>query len=122
MDSRVDEALTGDIEPDEVVVGVHESGILLEEGLNTGLRNYCSKCRKNVHCHVKVDDGKAAIIMTCSNDDCECKCRTHFACKRCGKLHPYGKECDYKEEVRKINKKDEAKFKKLMKKWEKSHV
>lgn len=102
-------------ESDEILVGKHESGVLLEEGMNTGLRNYCAKCKRNVHCHVKVEKDKAEIVMTCSNDDCECRCRTHFACKRCGRLHPYGKQCTQVDEDDKPrDPKSEEEFQKLL--------
>lgn len=108
--------------PDEIVVGRHESGIMLEEGMNTGGRSYCSNCRRNIHCHVKVDKktSEAEIIKTCRNDDCECKCRTHFACKRCGHLHPYGTECTHKDEEKKRDQKADDDFEELMEKWRKS--
>ena len=105
---------------DEVVVGVHASGIILEEGLNTGGRNYCANCKRNVHCHVVVKDSKADIIMTCKNTDCECRCKTHFACKKCGYLHPYGTVCNRKDEENKIDSKADEDFNDLMETWRKS--
>lgn len=102
--------------PDEIVVGIHHSGVELEEGLNTGKSNFCGKCSKNIHCHVKVEGKEAEIIMTCSDKACECKCRTHFACKRCGYLHPYGKKCDRDELVIKPNKKNDKLFDEIMEK------
>jgi len=105
---------------DEEVIGVHESGIMLEEGMNTGGRNYCANCKRNIHCHVVVEKGKAEIIMTCKNNDCECKCKTHFACKRCGHLHPYGSECNQKDEEAKRDSKADEDFNNLMDKWRKS--
>lgn len=106
---------------DEVVIGVHESGIMLEEGMNTGGRSYCANCKRNVHCHVVVEKGKADVIFTCRNDDCECKCRTHFACKRCGHLHPYGVKCDKVEEEPKRNSAADEEFDKLMEDWKDNH-
>ena len=85
---------------EEVVVGIHESGIELQEGLNTSLsRNYCSNCRRKTHSYVTVNrETKVAdIVITCSNDSCKCKCRTHYACKRCGLPHPYGSNCNRTE-------------------------
>lgn len=83
---------------DEEVIGVHSSGIELVEGDNTNLkRYYCGNCTKKIHCYVKVEKGEAIIHKTCKNDDCECKCRTHYACKICGYLHPYGSSCNRKE-------------------------
>lgn len=108
------------LDGEEVVVGVHASGIELVEGLNTSnSRNYCSNCKRKIHCYVKVDrETKEAIIhKTCKSDDCECKCRTHFACKQCGYLHPYGTKCDRLEIERKSNPKSEAVFDELMEKW-----
>lgn len=94
------------LDGEETVVGVHASGITLHEGLNTSnSRNYCANCKRKIHCYVKIDrETKEAIIhKTCKNDDCECKCRTHYACKQCGYLHPYGMDCDRKEEERAFN-------------------
>lgn len=106
------------VQPDEVIVGRHESGVLLEEGLKTGGRNYCSKCKNNIHCHVKVTGKEAEIVMTCSNDDCVCKCRTHYACKNYGRLHPYGKKCTCTEETPQRDPKADDEFDKLMNDWE----
>lgn len=105
---------------EEVVVGKHESGILLEEGMITGLRNYCSKCKRNIHCHVVVnkETKEADVIMTCK-PDCECKCQTHYACKRCGHLHPYGTECTHIDEEPVRDPKAEEVFEELMEKWTK---
>jgi len=105
---------------DEEVVGRHESGIMLEEGMITGGRSYCANCKRNVHCHVVVEKGKAEVIFTCRNDDCECRCRTHFACKRCGYLHPYGVKCDRVEEERKYNVKADNDFREFMDTWRES--
>ena len=77
---------------EEQIVGRHESGIELQEGSNTSLsRNYCANCKRKIHCYVKVDreTQEAKVNITCKSGDCECKCRTHFACKNCGMLHPY---------------------------------
>jgi len=85
---------------DEVIVGRHESGIELQEGRRTSsLANYCSKCNKNVHTFVKIDKetGEAVVHVTCTNKECMCKCKTHYECKKCGRLHPYGENCNYKE-------------------------
>jgi hypothetical protein len=85
---------------EETIVGVHHSGISLQEGLNTSIsRYYCSSCKKKIHCYVKVDkDTKEAVVHnTCKSVDCECKCKTHYACKQCGSLHPYGEECNRPE-------------------------
>ena len=91
---------------DEVVVGVHASGVELVEGSNQSLtRNYCSNCKKKVHCYVKVDreTNEAIIHKTCKNDDCECKCRTHYACKLCGHLHPHGMKCNHVDEEKVVH-------------------
>lgn len=88
---------------EEEVVGVHHSGVQLIEGANQSLsRNYCTNCRKKIHCYVTVDDGKAEFHNTCKNDDCECKCRTHYVCKLCGFLHPHGAKCNRKEDMKKV--------------------
>jgi len=108
------------LDGDEVVVGVHSSGIMLEEGLNTSLsRNYCSNCKKKIHCYVKVDKKtKEAIVHnTCKSTDCECKCKTHYACKQCGSLHPYGQKCNRIEVKSKSNTKSDTAFEKLLSDW-----
>ena len=105
---------------EEVIVGIHHSGIELQEGLNISLsRNYCANCRRKIHCYVKVNrETKEAIIHnTCKNTDCECKCKTHFACRMCGYLHPYGHTCTYVEPQKTINPKAEAAFQKIMDGW-----
>lgn len=82
---------------EETVVGVHSSGIQLEEGRNMSLqRNYCSNCKRKTHCYVKVDreTNEAIVHNTCTNQSCECKCKTHYACRECGHLHPYGQKCN----------------------------
>jgi hypothetical protein len=117
----VDEILS-DEEPEEIVVGRHVSGIILEEGLNTNTgRAYCSNCRRNIHCRVQIDKdtNEATIKMTCKNKECECKCKTHFACKRCGYLHPYGTTCSRVDAERQFDPKAEKAFQKLMDKWKK---
>ena len=106
-----------EVEPDEVVIGVHESGIVLEEGLITGGRSYCANCRRNIHCRVVVEKGKAEIVMTCKGSDCECRCRTHFACKGCGHLHPYGTECTHKDDDFTPSPESERIFDELFEKW-----
>lgn len=87
---------------EETVVGVHQSGIKLVEGMNASFaRNYCSNCKKKIHCYVKIDKdtNEAVFHNVCKTADCECKCRTHYACKKCGYLHPYGDLCDKKTDV-----------------------
>ena len=108
---------------EEIVVGVHSSGILLEEGLNTSLsRNYCSNCRRKTHCYVEVDrkTREAIIHNTCTKKDCECKCKTHFACKQCGSLHPYGTKCNRVEIKTGTSIKNDADFQNIMEKWKKT--
>lgn len=109
---------------EETVVGIHHSGIQLEEGLNTSTqRNLCSNCRRNTHCYVKVDrETKEAVIhKTCKTTDCECKCKTHFSCKKCGYLHPYGEKCN-RQEIEKIpDPKADAEFDKFMENWRKEY-
>lgn len=105
---------------EEIVIGIHSSGVQLEEGLNTSnSRNYCSNCKKKIHCFVKVDrETKEAIIhKTCKSSDCACKCRTHFACKQCGYLHPYGQKCNRTEILKKIDPKSDEEFNKIMDEW-----
>lgn len=112
--------IMSEIKEEETTVGISHSGIELEEGIRTGISNYCSKCRRNVHCHVKVEGKTAEIVVTCSNDDCECRCRTHFACKRCGYLHPYGMKCDRLEEAQIRSEKNDKEFDEIMTKdWSK---
>jgi len=109
---------------EETIVGIHTSGVELEEGLNTSIsRNYCSNCRKKIHCYVKVDKNtkQAEIHITCKSSDCECKCRTHFACKKCGYLHPYGIKCNYVEREPHYSSESDAVFEKLMKDWNKQN-
>lgn len=109
----------------EVVVGVHHSGLELEEGLNTNnSRYYCTNCRKKIHCYVTVDrDTNEAIFHNnCKDKECECRCKTHFACKQCGYLHPYGEKCDrVQDEKPKYSKESEKEFEKIMSGWTKSH-
>ena len=52
-----------EVKDEETVIGVHHSGVELEEGMNTGKRNYCANCKRNVHCHVKIDGKEAEIIV-----------------------------------------------------------
>jgi hypothetical protein len=111
------------LDGEETVVGVHSSGIMLEEGLNTSLsRNHCSNCRRKTHCYVEVNrkTREAIIHNTCTKKECECKCKTHFACKQCGSLHPYGQKCDRVEKKTGTSIKDDADFEKIMEKWRKS--
>jgi len=113
------------LEGDEVIVGVHASGIVLEEGLNVSLsRNYCSNCKRKTHCHVEVDrdTNEAIIYNSCTHTKCECRCKTHFACKRCGYLHPYGHKCTHIETERKIDPKADAEFQKIMDGWKKDQT
>ena len=103
--------------------GLHASGIELQEGINPNLaRNYCSNCKRKIHCFVKIDKqtGEAIVHNTCRTKDCECKCRTHYACKLCGYLHPYGqKKCDRMQEELKPDPKLEEGFIDLLEQWRK---
>ena len=112
------------ISEEETIVGVHTSGIELQEGLNTSLsRNYCANCKRKIHCFVKVDrtTNEAIIHNTCKSQECKCKCKTHYACKKCGYLHPYGEKCNRTEPQRVPDPRAEAEFKKLMKQWDEIH-
>jgi hypothetical protein len=112
------------IDEDEEVIGVHESGIELQEGINTSYsRNYCSNCKRKVHCYVKVDrETKEAVIhKTCKTDNCACKCKTHYACKQCGLLHPYGIKCTKLESPAKLNPEGDALIEKINDDYRKMH-
>lgn len=81
----------------EEIVGVHTSGVELHEGMNVSIsRFYCANCTRKIHCSVKVDKKtkEAVITNNCKSPDCECKCKTHYACKLCGYLHPYSQNCN----------------------------
>lgn len=107
---------------EETIVGVHHSGVELQEGLNTSTRrNLCANCRRNTHCYVKIDKDthEAVVHNTCKDKICECKCKTHYSCRICGYLHPYGSKCDREEIERKLNPKADAEFEKFMKGWRK---
>jgi len=102
---------------EETVVGVHSSGIQLEEGVNTsGGRYYCSNCKRKIHCYVTIDreTHEAKVHNTCKDKICECKCRTHYACKICGYLHPYGTKCDRPLEERTTTLKDDKAWEELL--------
>lgn len=106
-----------------VHTGLHASGIELQEGLNTSIsRNYCANCKRNIHCFVKIDkETKEAIVhKTCRNNDCECKCKTHYSCRECGYLHPYGQKCNRSEIETKIDPKSNAIFNKIISDYKKS--
>ncbi|GEM_PF-3092530 len=106
---------------EEEIVGVHASGIELQEGMNISLaRNYCANCKRKIHCYVKVDreTREATIHNTCKNQECECKCKTHYACKQCGYLHPYGQKCNRIEPERITNPEEDAAFERIMKEWQ----
>jgi len=113
--------LSSDIIPEETVVGRHESGIILQEGLNTSTsRSNCSECKRNSHCFVTVDKEtrEAEINKTCTNETCKCKCRTHYACKICGMLHPYGiNSCTKLDLTPKPNKKSDEKINRINAEW-----
>lgn len=112
------------LDEEETVVGIHQSGIQLEEGSNTsGGRYYCTSCRNKIHCYVKVDreTGEAKVHNTCKDKICECKCKTHYACRQCGYLHPYGSKCDRVEIGNTPDPKSEKAFAELMDKWRKNN-
>ena len=103
--------------------GLHVSGIELQEGLNTSTNsNYCANCRRNIHCYVKInkETHEAVIHKTCKSEDCECKCKTHYSCRQCGYLHPYGMNvCNRTEPKTKQDAKADAEFTKFMDDWRK---
>ena len=102
---------------DETIVGIHSSGIQLQEGLNTSNSTYrCSSCKKKIHCYVTIDreTNEAKIHNTCKDKVCECKCKTHYACKSCGYLHPYGSECNRVELEPIRDPKKDAEWEKLL--------
>ncbi len=110
------------IQNDEVIIGLHHSGLILHEGANTSVgTSRCGKCNKKIHCYVTVDrdTAKAEFHNTCSVKDCECKCRTHYACKGCGHLHPYDKACNQVESKITINPENEKLFQELIDNWRK---
>lgn len=111
-----------EVKNDETVIGVHGTGIDLEEGRTQTFRFYCSNCKRDIHSHVKVDDGKAEIVFTCTNDNCQCKCKTHFECKKLGKLHLHGTKCNciVEDEILHSSE-DEKKFQKIMDGWREDH-
>lgn len=106
---------------DEEVIGVFTPDINLEEGRTQTFRFYCSNCKRDIHSHVKVNDGKASIVFTCTNPNCQCKCKTHFECKKLGKLHLHGTKCNCVwDEESTISPESEAKFQELMEDWRES--
>jgi len=113
------------LDGEETIVGIHHSGIQLEEGTNTsGGRYYCTNCRKKIHCYVKVDTetNEAVVHNTCKDKICECKCKTHYACRQCGSLHPYGTKCDKVEIEKTPDPESEKVFQELMDQWRKENV
>ena len=109
---------------EEIVVGVHESGIELYEGMNVSLsRNYCANCRRKTHSYVEVDreTGEAKLHITCTNKECACKCKTHYACKQCGYLHPYNQKCTHKYAEKNTSPESDAEFTKIMDAWRSTH-
>jgi len=108
------------LDGEETVVGVHHSGIQLQEGRNiSNSRYYCTNCTKKIHCYVKVDreTHEAKVHNTCKDKICECKCKTHYACRECGYLHPYGQKCHNIEIEPKISPNSDTIFNKIMSDW-----
>ena len=67
----------------------HKSGIDLQISQAPSSTFRCSNCeKKKIHSYV----GSDGPVVRCSHKDCECKCKTHYACKQ-GRLHPYGSDC-----------------------------
>lgn len=79
---------------DETVIGTASgTGIKLVEGANSQRRKYyCTTCSKKIHCYVTVDKKTKEAVFhdKCKNQECECRCRTHYECISCGLLHPHG--------------------------------
>ena len=113
--------MSSEYQSEEIIVGITESGIELQEGLNTSLsRNYCANCKRKIHCYVKIDreTNEPDVNLTCKSDDCECKCRTHYVCKSCGMLHPYGVNYCTKNEAKSIsNSKSDEEINKINSEW-----
>ena len=89
----------------------------------------CGRCRgsKNVkprHCYVKAD---GTPMITCNDKECQCKCKTHYICKECGRLAPYDQkvkhvclEKTWQITPPKLTKKDkelESEIQVMMSKW-----
>lgn len=105
---------------DEVIVGLHESGLIFHEGLNISQsRSYCSHCKNKIHCFVKIDreTKEAEFNMSCTNNICRCNCRTHYACKQCGRLHPYAQKCNNIEIETKPSPESDIIFNKIISDW-----
>jgi hypothetical protein len=110
-------------EPEETVIGHHTGNIQhLEYGRRTfNGRYYCSNCKRPkspLHCYVEPN---GMPVINCTDKRCQCPCRRNYDCGNCGRLHPYDKQCDYKEpsslprhdeEIEKIN----SEFRKLQEK------
>ncbi|MCY4490003.1 MAG: hypothetical protein OXC46_00895 [Thaumarchaeota archaeon] len=83
----------------DTIIGKAADHITLEGGSDPfGSRFRCGNCRggaagsRKLPLHCKVIAGEPKI--NCNNDKCNCPCRTHYACKSCGHLHPYEKKCN----------------------------
>ena len=108
------------LDGEEQVVAVHSSGVKLVEGMNTNLsRYYCSNCKKKIHCYITIDKEtqEATIHDTCKDKECECKCRTHYACKNCGHLHAIGELCNFKYEPAPVSKETDDLIEKINKEF-----
>ena len=95
---------------DEMVIGTTEAGIELVEGVNQSIgKYYCSNCKRQIHCYVTVAEETdeetdeitkvAKIHNVCTNQACECRCKTHYICRICSRLHPHGQtKCSSNQE------------------------
>jgi len=104
----------------ETTVGTHTGTQTLESGdMAFSGRNYCSNCGKRppktpIHCYV---NSQGESIVRCKSNDCECLCRTHYSCKICTRLHPYGSKCNLPKLEKTSNPSSDAIFNKIISDW-----
>ena len=87
----------------EEILGKSGENQTLEGGADPfGSRFRCPNCRgggeKKLPIHCKVVAGEP--VISCNNKECNCPCRTHYACKSCGHLHEYRTKCQVRDLVR----------------------
>jgi len=105
----------------EITIGTHTGNQMLESGdMAFNGRNYCSNCGKRppktpIHCYV---NSQGEAIVRCKSNDCECLCRTHYSCKICTHLHPYGQRCNIFEIGSQPNSQSDAIFNKIISDWQ----